>query len=101
MGTTIGIGTDCGTFRGWFGRYSDELKNIASAGIANAETLRMATADNAGIIGMQGSIGTIEKGKDADIIAVEGNPLEDIEVMDNVAMVMKKGALIKAEGLFD
>ena len=77
MGATIGIGTDCGTFRELFGRYSDELKNIASAGASNFDTLRMATVVNAGIIGMQDKIGTIEKGKWADIIAVEGNPLED------------------------
>lgn len=89
MGAKIGIGTDCGTFRELFGRYSDELKNITSAGISNFDTLRMATAVNAGIIDMQEKIGTIEKGKYADIIAVEGNPLKNIEVMDSVAMVMK------------
>jgi imidazolonepropionase-like amidohydrolase len=97
MGAKIGIGTDCGTFRELFGRYSDELKNIASAGISNFDTLRMATAVNAGIIDMQDRIGTIEKGKYADIIAVEGNPLKDIEVMDRVVMVMKGGAFIKAK----
>ena len=100
MGARIGIGTDCGTFRELFGRYSDELKNITSAGISNLDTLRMATAVNAGIIDMQEKIGTIEKGKYADIIAVEGNPLKDIKVMDSVAMVMKGGAFIKAKGIF-
>jgi imidazolonepropionase-like amidohydrolase len=60
----------------------------------------MATAVNAGIIDMQDKIGTIEKGKCADIIAVEGNPLKDIEVMDSVVMVMKGGAFIKAKGIF-
>lgn len=44
-------------------------------------------------------IGTIEKGKYADIIAVEGNPLQNIEVMDSVAMVMKGGAFIKSRGV--
>jgi imidazolonepropionase-like amidohydrolase len=90
MGAKMGVGTDCGTSRGLFGRYSDELKNITSAGISNFDTLRMATAVNAGIIDMQEKIGTIEKGKCADLIAVEGNPLKDIEVMDSVAMVMKR-----------
>ncbi len=100
MGATIGIGTDCGTFRELFGRYSDELKNITLAGISNFDTLRMATLVNAGIIGMQDKIGTIEKGKFADIIAVEGNPLEDISIMDNVAVVMKGGAFIKGKEIF-
>lgn len=100
MGATIGIGTDCGTFRGLFGRYSNELKNITATGISNFDTLRMATAVNAGIIDMQEKIGTIEKGKYADLIAVEGNPLKDIEVMDSVAMVMQGGVFVKAKGLF-
>jgi imidazolonepropionase-like amidohydrolase len=100
MGAKIGVGTDCGTFRGLFGRYSDELKNITSAGISNFDTLRMATAVNADIIDMQEKIGTIEKGKFADLIAVEGNPLKDIEVMDSVAMVMKGGAFVKAGRIF-
>jgi len=60
----------------------------------------MATAVNAGIIDMQEKIGTLEKGKYADLIAVEGNPLKDIEVMDSVAMVMQGGAFVKAKGLF-
>jgi imidazolonepropionase-like amidohydrolase len=72
---------------------------MTSAGISNFDTLRMATAVNAGIIDMQEKIGTIEKGKYADIIAVEGNPLKNIEVMDSVVMVMKGGAFIKAKGV--
>jgi imidazolonepropionase-like amidohydrolase len=99
VGATIGIGTDCGTFRGLFGRYNDELRHMISAGISNFDTLRMATATNAGILDMQDKIGTIERGKYADMIAVEGNPLKDISVLDHVAMVMKGGAFIKAEGI--
>ena len=48
---------------------------------------------------MQEKIGTIEKGKYADLIAVEGNPLKDIAEMDRVAMVMKGGVFIKAKGI--
>jgi imidazolonepropionase-like amidohydrolase len=100
MGARVGIGTDSGTFRGLFGRYNEELRHMTSAGISNFDTLRMATAVNAGIIDMQDKIGTIEKGKCADLIAVEGNPLNDIEVMDSVAMVMKGGNFVKAKGIF-
>ncbi len=100
MGAKIGIGTDSGTFRGLFGRYNDELRHMISAGISNFETLRMATVVNADIIDMQDKIGTIENGKCADIIAVEGNPLNDIEVMNRVVMVMKGGVFIKAKGIF-
>jgi len=59
----------------------------------------MATAVNASIIDIQDKIGTIEKRKFADIIAVEGNPLKDISVLDNVHMVMKGGSFIKAKGI--
>jgi imidazolonepropionase-like amidohydrolase len=99
MGARVGIGTDSGTFRGLFGRYNDELRHMTSAGISNFDTLRMATTVNAGILDMQDKIGTIEKGKYADMIAVEGNPLKDIGVLDNVAMVMKGGTFIKAKGI--
>jgi len=58
-------------------------------------TLRMATTVNAEIVHMQDKIGTIEKGKFADMIAVSGNPLEDITEMQRVKFVMKGGAVIR------
>lgn len=97
MGATVGMGTDLGgTPIAFFGRYTDELKHFVSAGISNFDTLRMATSINARIIDMQDKIGAIEKGKLADIIAVQGNPLEDIRAIENVDMVMKGGGIIKA-----
>jgi len=57
--------------------------------------LRMATSVNARIIGWQDRIGSIEKGKFADLIATPGNPLEDITEMQRVRFVMKAGALIR------
>ena len=51
--------------------------------------------NDAAIIGMQDSIGTVEKGKFADIIAVSGDPLVDITEMQQVKFVMKGGAVIR------
>jgi len=100
MGATVGMGTDLGgTPTAFFGRYTDELKHFVSAGISNFDTLRMATSINARLIDMHDKIGAIKKGKLADIIAVDGNPLEDIRAMDTMDMVMKGGKFIKAEGL--
>lgn len=100
MGATVGMGTDLGgTPIAFFGRYNDELKHFVNAGISNFDTLCMATSVNAQIIDMQDRIGTIEKGKLADIIAVNGNPLDDIGAMDNMDMVMKGGAFVKANGI--
>ncbi len=58
-------------------------------------TLRMATTTNAEIIGMQDSLGTVEKGKFADIIAVSGDPLADITEMQRVKFVMKGGQVVR------
>ena len=64
-------------------------------GATPAYTLRMATTVNAEIIHMQDTIGTIEKGKFADIIAVSGDPLQDISEMQRVKFVMKGGAVVR------
>ncbi|PYR42939.1 MAG: Xaa-Pro dipeptidase [Acidobacteria bacterium] len=58
-------------------------------------TLRMATTVNAAIIRMQDSVGTIEKGKYADLIAVAGDPLQDITEMQRVTFVMKGGEVVR------
>ncbi len=66
---------------------------FVSWGATPAYTLRMATTVNAEIIHMQDRIGTIEKGKFADLIAVSGDPLEDITEMQRVKFVMKGGVV--------
>jgi imidazolonepropionase-like amidohydrolase len=58
-------------------------------------TLRMATTVNAEIIHMQDSLGSIEKGKFADMIAVSGDPLQDITEMQRVKFVMKGGVIVR------
>jgi imidazolonepropionase-like amidohydrolase len=100
MGATIGIGTDMGgTYCGFFGRYADELAHCVSAGISSQDALRMATSVNARILDMEDEIGTIEPGKLADLVAVDGDPLQEIGAMRQVSMVMKGGMLVKAEGI--
>jgi len=80
-------------------RYTDELRHFAAAGIPNVDILRRATSLNARIIDMQDRIGSIEKGRDADLIAVRGDPLQDLQAIDRVDMVMKGGVLVKTEGV--
>jgi imidazolonepropionase-like amidohydrolase len=58
-------------------------------------TLRMATTVNAGIIHKEDTIGTLEKGKFADLIAVSGDPLQDITEMQRVKFVMKGGVVVR------
>jgi imidazolonepropionase-like amidohydrolase len=64
-------------------------------GASPVYTLRMATTVNAEIIRMSDKLGTIEKGKFADMIAVSGDPLQDISEMQRVKFVMKGGSVIK------
>jgi imidazolonepropionase-like amidohydrolase len=100
MGAMVGIGTDMGNpFTQFFGRYADELNHFAAAGIPNFDILRRATLLNARIIDMEDRIGSLEKGKDADIIAVRGDPLKDLQAMSRVDMVMKGGVFVKTQGI--
>jgi imidazolonepropionase-like amidohydrolase len=62
------------------------------------ESLLSATKTNAELFGMQDDIGTVERGKLADLLVVEGNPLEDIALLqnpDNIKLIMKEGKTIK------
>jgi imidazolonepropionase-like amidohydrolase len=68
---------------------------FVSWGATPLYTLRMATTVNAEILHMSDTVGTIEKGKFADVIAVSGDPLQDITEMQRVKFVMKGGAVIR------
>lgn len=69
-------------------------KTYLASGMTNIEILRAATLNPAELIG-NNSIGTIEVGRFADIIAVRGNPLTDLSVLENVFFVMKNGVIYK------
>ncbi|PHR16447.1 MAG: amidohydrolase [Sphingopyxis sp.] len=96
-GVPIAIGSDRyykvpGLTRGeeaaqMYGRYID-------SGMSNLEVLRSATLVPGRLLDPEGMLGTIEAGANADIIAVAGNPLEDIGVLEHVGFVMKDGAVI-------
>ena len=63
------------------------------------DALQSATQIGAKVLGMENELGTIEEGKLADMIVVEGNPLEDIDIMlelEAISLVMQDGKLIKA-----
>ena len=64
-------------------------------GMTPAQALRTATISGAELMQMQNDIGTVEAGKYADIIAVQGNPLSDISLMQKIIFVMKGGVVFK------
>jgi imidazolonepropionase-like amidohydrolase len=60
-----------------------------------ADAIRSATVVTAELLDMSDDLGTLEAGKIADLIAVDGNPLEDVSVLENVAVVISGGVLVK------
>jgi imidazolonepropionase-like amidohydrolase len=79
------------------GVQSEMFPVFVSWGATPLYTLRMATIVNAEIIRWQDKVGSIEKGKFADLIATSGDPLQDITEMQRVKFVMKGGVVIKDE----
>ena len=92
-GVKIAYGTDSGVSP--HGNNGKEGVLMAQAGMKNAEILKSATVYGADLIGMSASLGTIEQGKIADIIAFDGNPLNDIKELLDVDFVMKGGKVVK------
>jgi imidazolonepropionase-like amidohydrolase len=70
------------------------LRSHVAAGMTPARVLRAATADAAELLGMADRIGSIEVGKFADLIAVPGNPFDDIGALERVSFVMKGGTVV-------
>jgi len=69
----------------------------AASGMAPIDVIRAATVSAADLIGWKDRIGTIEAGKFADIIAVDGDPLKDLTQLEHVSFVMKGGTVIKSQ----
>lgn len=92
-GVKIAFGTDAGVFP--HGDNYREFIYMTEAGMPNLEAIQSATWTNAVFLGIDDKLGSIEVGKLADIIAVDGNPETDIKVMKDVVFVMKEGEIIK------
>ena len=93
-GVKIAFGTDAGGFD-WKENPAQEFKYMVDWGMTPAEAIRSATVTASDLLGMQDQIGSIEVGKLADIVAVPGDPLKDITVLQKVDFVMKGGVVEK------
>jgi imidazolonepropionase-like amidohydrolase len=91
-GVKIAFGTDAGGFD-WKINPAKEFSSMVKFGMTPAQAIRAATATAAELLGMRDSLGTIEAGKLADIVAVPGDPLSDVSVMEKVDFVMKGGVV--------
>lgn len=92
-GIKIAYGTDAGVYpHGWNGR---QFAIMTNWGMTPMQAIQSATINASDLLGWQNRIGTISVGKLADIVAVTGNPLENIKLLENVQFVMKGGTVYK------
>jgi imidazolonepropionase-like amidohydrolase len=100
-GVKIAFGTDCGTPFNRPGENALELGYMVECGISPSEALQMATRVAADASGLGDRVGTLEFGRLADVIVVNGDPLSDIGVManwSNIAYVIRNGAVVRRPG---
>lgn len=79
--------------KGW--AYQREMELFVDSGIPNSDVIKAATIENARFFRIDKELGSIEKGKIADLILIKGNPLNDIKAMRNVEKVMINGLFVK------
>ncbi len=96
-GVKIAFGSDVGTFS--HGQSAKEFDLMVKFGMTPADALIAATIHTAELFGLEDEIGTVTPGKLADIIAVAGDPLQDISVLHHVDFVMKSGKIAKQNGV--
>jgi imidazolonepropionase-like amidohydrolase len=92
-GVRIAFGTDAGVFP--HGRNAGEFALLVEGGLSPVEALRAATSVNAELLGLADRLGTLESGKLADVVAVPGDPLQDIRRTEQVFFVMKEGVIYR------
>jgi imidazolonepropionase-like amidohydrolase len=93
-GVRIVFGTDVGGFA-WTENEAKEFTYMVKWGMPPMDAIRSATSAAAELLDMKGKLGEIRPGAYADIIAVEGNPLQDIALLQQVKFVMKNGMVYK------
>ena len=94
-GVKIAFGTDAGVYK--HGKNWKEFLYMTEAGMPAIEAIQAATWNAADLMGTQAILGSIEKNKLADIIAVDGDPIKNIEAMGKVNFVMKDGVVYKSK----
>jgi imidazolonepropionase-like amidohydrolase len=92
-GVKIAFGTDSGVSP--HGENAREFELMVAGGMSPMQAIQAATLEAARLLRVEDRLGTVEAGKLADLVAVAGNPLEDIRAMHQVVFVMKEGVVYK------
>ncbi len=92
-GVKIGLGTDAAVYP--HGLNAHELAVYVSLGMTPLQAIQTATINDADLLGWSDKIGSVEPGKWADIIAIDGDPLQDVTTLQRVKFVMKGGEVVK------
>ena len=93
LGVKISLGTDAAVFP--HGQNAKEFKLMVDLGMAPIDALKAGTSNDAELFGIAQKVGTLEKGKLADIVAMPGDPTADITATERVSFVMKEGKIIR------
>ena len=94
-GVTVALGTDAGVYP--HGENGGEFWSMVQLGMTPSQALQAGTVNAANLLGWSDRVGSISKGKFADIVAVTGNPLSDVRLLRHVQFVMKDGTVYKDE----
>ena len=92
-GVKLSFGTDAGVCD--YGTAGKQFAFMVKYGMTPMQAIQAATSSAADLIGRSGQIGSIKPGKYADVVAVSGDPLQDIHLLENVQFVMKEGTVYK------
>jgi imidazolonepropionase-like amidohydrolase len=94
-GIKIGLGTDAAVYP--HGRNAEEFHQMVDLGMKPVDALKAGTSSDADLLGLSAKIGSLEPDKLADVVAVPGDPIENIRQTEHVFFVMKEGVIYKNE----
>ncbi|MGB9103733.1 MAG: amidohydrolase family protein [Terriglobales bacterium] len=92
-GAKMAFGTDAGVYP--HGDNARQFAKMVEWGMKPLDAIQAATINAADLLGWSAQVGTLEKGRYADLIAVDGDPLTDVRMLENVRFVMKGGAVVR------
>jgi len=92
-GVKIGMGTDAAVYP--HGRNTEEFHMLVDLGMPPIDALRAGTSVDAELLGIQDRLGTLESGKLADVVAIPGDPIQNIRQIEKIVFVMKEGIIYR------